>query len=126
MKYNKATTEIAIFICNIIYCSRDLHGDILGLLLLYAYLTFINMVFIIFDIIWEFVVCKGVIDYYNIKFNKKIPTSPLLIFSSIFIYVGVRYYIEGGISIATYLPVLIPKFIELVILSIKINNNNLQ
>lgn len=119
MKYNKAIIEITIFICNIIYCSRELHGDIFGTLLLYSYLTLINMAFIIFDIIWEFVVCKGIIDYYDIKYNKKIHISPLMIFSSIFIYLGVRYYIEGGVLITTYLPVLIPKLIELIILIFK-------
>lgn len=119
MKYNKATTEIAIFICNIIYCSRDLHGDILALVMWYIYCTLVNIAFIIFDIIWDFIVCKGVIDYYNIKYDKKAPSNPLLIFSSTFIYIGARYYIEHEYLIISYLPVLIPKFIELIILTFK-------
>lgn len=124
MKHRKAITGFAIFVLNMIYCSRNLHGDILGILMLYTYLTFLNIIFIIFDIIWEFVVCKGIIDYYNIKYDKKIQLNSLMVFSSIFVYTGVRNYIEGGILFfhTSFIPVLIPKIAEFIILSIKTKN----
>lgn len=124
MRHRKAITEIAILVLNLIYCSRNLQGDILGILMLYTYLTFLNVIFIIFDIIWEFVICKGIIDYYDIKYDKKIQLSPLMVFSSIFIYTSIRNYIEGGILFfhTSFIPVLIPKIAEFIILTIKTKN----
>ena len=122
MKHRKAITEIAIFVLNMIYCSRNLHGDILAYVIWYIYCTLINITFIIFDIIWEYVVCKIIIDNYYLEYDNKFYVNPLLIFSSTFIYIGIRYHIENEYLIISYLPVLIPKIAEFIILSIKTKN----
>lgn len=123
MKYNKIKIEMAIFILNIIYCSRNLHGDILALLLWYAYCTFVNVAFIIFDIVWDIIICKKISYYHYKKYNKKISCYPLLIASNVFIYIGLRYYIENAFFFFSYIPVLIPKIVEFIILSVKTKNS---